>query len=331
VTTISASQDSASQDAATARLSIIIPADRPETLRRMREALRAQTARDALEVVVVRWPAAWNDGPRLEDDGYATVRVVDVPAGTTLPSGRAAGARAATTRHVFFAETHAYPRPDWAEAVLAVAESGRWQVVSSSFVNANPHGAVSWACFILDYGSYGDDLPAGEIDSAPIHKGTFLRADLLAFGERLPAALSSGDELPLTLQASGRRAYFEPRACIAHQNVPTLGLWLRGRYLIGFLIGANRTERWRPWRRALYLVLAPLIAAALVWRIRPIVRRIGRVHPLPSGLWPAIVLGAVARAAGEAVAYARGHLPSVQARADEYELFESVYVAGVAR
>ena len=313
-----------------ARMSVVLPADRPETLRRMGAALAAQTARAALEVVVVRWPGAWDDGPHLEDDGFAAVRVVEMAAGTPLPEGRAAGARAATTPLVFFGETHAYPRPGWAAAVLAVAASGRWQVVSSSFVNANPHGAVSWACFILDYGDYGEDQPAGAIPSAPIHKGAFPRADLLAFGDRLASALSSGDELPATLEARGRRAYFEPAACIEHLNMTRLGLWLRGRYLIGFLIGANRFERWSPARRALYVLLTPLIALVLLWRIRPVARRFARMERLPWGTWPAMLLGAIARAAGEAVGYACGHLPSMQARADEYELYESVYVGGSA-
>jgi hypothetical protein len=316
---------------AAARLSIVLPAERPETVRRMREALRVQAARDALEIVVVRWPAASTDWPRLEDDGYAAVRLVDVAAGTPLPAGRAAGARAATTPLVFFAETHAYPCPGWAEAVLAAAARDPFAVVASAFANGNPDGAVSWAGFLLDYGSYGDDLPPGEIATAPIHKGTFRRADLLAFGERLPAVLSAGDELQIALSALGRRVWFEPAARIAHLNAPTLGLWLRGRALIGFLIGANRAGRWTPPRRARYFVLAPLIGPLLVWRIAPVVRRIGRTQRLPRGTWPAIVLGAFARAAGEAVAYAFGPLPSLHARADEYELFESAFIEAAAR
>lgn len=309
----------------------MLPAERPETLRRMRDALRRQTVRAALEVVVVRWPGEWPDWPQLDADGYAAVQVLDVEHGTTLPAGRAAGARAATSPLVFFAETHAYPSPGWAEAVLAAAESGRWQVIASAFANANPEGAVSWAGFILDYGGYGDDLQAGEIDSAPIHKGTFRRDDLLAFGERLPAVLSAGDELPLALRTSGRRAFFEPAARIAHLNAPTLRLWLRGRYLIGFLIGANRADRWSPLRRALYVLLAPLIGPVLVWRAAPIVRRLAQTHPLPRGTYVAMALGGFARAAGEGVAYALGPVPSVQARADEYELFESVLIGGASR
>lgn len=314
-----------------ARLSIVLPAERPETVARMRDALRVQTVRAALEIVVVRWPAAWNDWPPLEDDGYAAVRIVDLASGTPLPEGRAAGARAATSPLVFFAETHAYPYPGWAEAVLAAFASGPWQVVASSFVNANPDGAVSWAGFILDYASFAADLAPGEIENAPIHKGAFLRSDLLAFGERLPAVLSAGDELQVALRARGRRVWFESGARIAHLNAPTLGLWLRGRALIGFLIGANRAERWTPLRRAIYFALAPLIGPLLVWRIVPVVRRLAGTERLPGGLWPAIVAGAFARAAGEAVAYALGPVPALHARADEYELLESVLIGAGTR
>ena len=311
-----------------ARLTIVLPADRPETVHRMRAALRAQSVRDALELVVVRWPEARRDFPCFADDGFAAVRVLDMAPATPLPVGRAAGARAATTPLVFFAETHAFPCPEWAEAVLDAARSGPWQVLSSSFENANPYGAVSWAGFILDYGSFGDDLPEGEIDSAPIHKAIFRRDDLLAFGERLPAVLSAGDELPLALRARGRRAYFVPRARVSHLNARRLGLWLRGRALIGFLIGANRAERWSGARRALYVALAPLIGPVLVWRIVPVVHRFARTTALPRGLWPAIVLGAFARAAGESVAYAFGPVRALYERADAYELSESVVIDG---
>lgn len=306
------------------RLSIILPGDRFETIRRMGEALRRQTVREPLEVVVVCWPGAWKEGSGLEDAGFAALRPIGVAPGTTLPEARAAGVRAATAPLVFFSETHAYPRPEWAEALLAAA-SGPWDVVSSSFVNANPEGLVSWAGFISDYGAFADDLPPGEIAMAPIHKGTFPRADLLAFGDRLAAVLSSGDELPEALRARGRRAYFEPRARIDHRNIPSFPLWLRGRFLIGFLIGVNRAERWTALRRALYVVASPLIGVVLAYRTWPVARRIGQGWALPAGVDAAILAGAFARAAGEAVGYALGKVPALQAKADEYELFESVY------
>jgi hypothetical protein len=306
------------------KLSIVVPGERSETVRRIGDALRRQTVREALEVIVVRWPGDW-EAPDLREDGYAAVRIILVPASTTLPEARAAGARAATAPLLFFAETHAYPRPEWASAVLEAAASGAWDVISSSFVNANPVGAVSWAGFLLDYGAFAEDAAAGEIGPAPIHKGTFPRDGILALGERLVAALSAGDELGIALQAQGRRTYFEPRAAIAHYNVRLLGLWLRGRFLIGFQIGANRAERWSAARRAAYVVLSPLIAAVLAWRTWPIARRVGRCHPLPNGTSLAILAGSATRAAGEAVGYACGRLPSLQAKADAYELFESVY------
>jgi hypothetical protein len=313
------------QQAGPARISVVVPGDRSETVRRVREALRRQTMRSALEVIIVRWPGDWSVDEGIAQDGFAAVRVVEVAPGATLPEARAAGARRATAPLVFIAETHAYPRPEWAESVLAVASSGQWQIVSSSFANANPDGPVSWAGFILDYGAYFDDFPAGEIESAPIHKGVYLREDLLALGDRLAPALSSGDELVLALRASGRKVYFEPRARIDHCNVPSLPVMLRGRFLIGFLIGANRSERWTGARRAAYAALSPAIAAVLAWRTWPVARRIARTHPLPRGTHAMIVLGSIGRAAGEAVGYAFGHLPQMQARADQYELLESVY------
>jgi hypothetical protein len=311
------------------KLSLVVPGERPETVRRMADALRRQTARDALQVIVVRWPGQWTSAPDLGRDGFADVRFVDVGPETNLPQGRAAGARVATAPLLFFSETHAYPRPEWAEAVLAAA-SGGFDVISSSFANANPDGAVSWAGFLLDYGAYGLDAPAGEIEPAPIHKGIFPRDAILALGDRIVPALSAGDELAVALRAQGRRTYFEPRAAIDHYNARRLGLWVRGRFLIGFLIGANRADRWSRPRRALYAALWPAIAALLYWRTRPIVRRAERTQRLPRLTRAAIWVGSAARAAGEAVGYAFGSVPAMQRRADAYELVESVYCSPTA-
>ena len=315
---------------ASARLAVVLCGDREETFRRSLEAFRRQTACESIEMILVRWRDA---GFEIRDGAgeFAALRVVEVAPGTSLPAARADGARTATAPLVFFCETHAYPRPEWAEAVLEASCEGGHAVVSSAFENANPRTAVSWAGFVSDYGAWMPDRPAGAIAEAPIHKGSYPRDDLLALGDRLASALSAGDELGLALARLGREPWFEPRARIVHHNVADLRPWLRGRFLIGFAIGANRAGRWTIARRLAYGLAWPAIAVVLFARALPLVRRARRLHPLPRGVVAAIAAGAVSRSAGEALAYLCGDLPSMRARVDDYELHESMIAVGAGR
>ena len=56
-----------------------------------------------------------------------------------LPEARAAGVRAASAPIVFIGETHSYPQPGWAEALLTAFE-GPWAAVVPAIGNANPNG-----------------------------------------------------------------------------------------------------------------------------------------------------------------------------------------------
>lgn len=312
-------------------LSVVLSCDAESTAREVVEAFRRQTAKASIELVLVLWA---NHGLRIDPavgDGFAGFRTVEVERGATLPEARAAGTRVARAPLVFFAETHAYPRPEWAAAVLASASANQPCVVSSAFINANPVNAVSWAGFLSDYGEWMDELPRGPIATAPMHKGTFPRDDLGTFGERLPRALSAGDELVMALRERDRRIVFEPAARIDHYNVPRLGLWLRGRLWVGYQIGANRGERWPPLRRAAYAAGFLPIALLLLLRSGMSLRRARQSRPIPAGTLVVIAVGALARAIGEAIGYARPGSRSMADRADAYELRESVYAMEASR
>jgi hypothetical protein len=171
----------------------------------------------------------------------------------------------------------------------------------------------------MDYGQWHEDLPAGEIGGGPTWNASYKRSALLDVGERLGRALSGGDELPLTLRASGRRAYFEPAAKIDHTNISRRG-WTYERYLSGLLIGAHRRGMWSPGRRLLYICASPLIPGVILSRIARSVRAARRNGGLPRGTVPAIVLGAIVRTVGEVVGYAVGAAPAAEARMEEYEI-----------
>jgi hypothetical protein len=178
----------------------------------------------------------------------------------------------------------------------------------------------------MDYGQWSAELPAGEIDGGPTWNASYKRSVLLELNGVLERALASGDELPLTLRARGRKAYFEPAARIGHINVGRRG-WTDERYLSGLMVGSHRKGMWSLGRRLLYVCASPLIPVVILARIARPTRVLGRRGDLPRGIRSALVIGAVVRTAGEVVGYLAGATSAARDRMEQYELHKMRYVA----
>src|SRR3984893_15611286 len=261
-------------------MAVVLATDTYETVRPVIRRLAEQTVKERLEVLIVApLPPGALDAPRGELEGFAAVQLVTVAPTAGLAGARAIGIRAATAPVVFIGETHTYPQPEWAAALLDAFE-GPWATVVPAITNANPNGPVSWAAYVSDYGRWGEGRPQGEIPKALIYNAAYRRQVLLDLGEGLEAALDTYSEaLWPALRREGHRAYFAPGARIAHLNVGRLGPYVHEKLLAGFILGSLRAARW-PWRRRLLYVLAsPLIALVLAARPRALAR--GRVRWAP--------------------------------------------------
>jgi hypothetical protein len=304
-------------------LSVVLATDDYETIRPVVERLRRQTVRNRIELVLVALSAgAVSEALALREE-FAGIRIVEDPV-TDLAPARAAGIRAATAPSVFVGETHSYPHPGFAEALIA-GLSGPWSSVTPAFGNANPNGALSWAGFLSDYGRWVDGSPPGEIPEAPIYNAAFRREALLALGDRLAPALAHGDELPVTLRAAGHRAYFEPSARLDHLNVARLPHWVKERFVAGILIANHRSRRWPPGRRALYILGSPLIPLVLFRRVLPGAWATVRRRRLPLMTIPLIAFGMAVKAAGELAGYAGAPVEGAERVMHEYEVHKLSY------
>jgi hypothetical protein len=309
-------------------MAVVLATDTYETVRPVIRRLGEQTVKGRLEVVIVApLPPGSLDAHRQELAGFAAGRLVPVAPSAGLAAARAVGIRAAAAPIVFIGETHTYPEPGWAAALLAAFE-GPWATVVPAITNANPNGPVSWAAYASDYGRWGEGRAPGEIPEALIYNAAYRRDVLLELGDGLEGALDTYSEaLWPALHRLGHRAYFEPGARIAHLNVGRLGPYVHEKLLAGFILGSLRAARWPWWRRLLYIAASPLIALVLLARLREPVRRIRRARRLPLGTVPMIVAGAMLRAVGEAVAYAGAAPASAEAQMTEIELHKVAYAS----
>lgn len=311
-----------------AALSVVLVTDCYDTIQLVVACFAAQTKREQLELVIVMPLERVNEVPIADLRVFHGIRVVGVESIRPMPAARAAGVRASTAPVVFIGETHSFPHPGFAEAVIA-AHDGPWDVVVPGLANANPATAKSWAAFILDYGYWLARFSASPIASGPTWNASYKRCILTDLGPKLDTALSSGDELPQRLRAENRRVYFDPRAVIDHTNVERNG-WADERFLSGLVVGANRSRRWSRPRRAFYFAASPLIPLVLLYRTSKAVRVLLRDESLPRGSLLAIAVGAIVRTVGEAAGYLAGIDTEAEERMEHYEMHKLRFASRLA-
>ena len=306
-------------------LSVVLATDVYETIEPVVRALRAQTVHAELEIVLVSPDPGPLETRAAQLDDFAAVRVVEIDSLVPLASARAAGVRSATAPIVYVGETHVFPEPGWAEALIN-AHAGPWGAVVPGFGNANPGGALSWAAFLGDYGAWLSVLPQCELTWAPTYNTAYKRAALLKL-EPLETMLTTGDALIVALRASGGRFAFEPSARVMHANVARPHDWTVERYVGGLLTAHSRSQDWSWGRRLAYAAASPLIPIVCLARVRRGVAATRRTGAISRGTYPALVAGAFISAAGELVGYLGGSVKSAERRMSEYEIHKLRYLS----
>src|SRR5262249_6640055 len=229
---------------------IITTPDTCETIHNLVTALRAQTACDALELVIVGPTAEGLRGlPDLRE--FCCWRVVAVRGARTVAHAKAAGIRHATAPVVVLTEDHSLPDRSWAQALIAAHFQG-WAAVGPAMDNGNPQSLISWADFLIGYGPWLDPPAAGEVSQLPGHNSAYKRTVLLNYGEQLEAMLGAETALHEDLRARGLRLYLEPAAKTFHINFTQPRRWVPYLCHSGRVFAAERARRWPPLRPARY-------------------------------------------------------------------------------
>jgi hypothetical protein len=284
---------------------VIVTPDRFDSIRTTVRHLRAQSARDRLELVVVA-PSAEHVAdaePELRDFPYC--RVVEVGPITSTAHARAAGIRAASAPLVALAEDHSFPAPGWAAALIE-AHRQPWAAVGPQIGNANPEKLMGWANLLLEYGPWLAPAEAGPVEHLPGHNGSYKRAVLLEYGADLAPMLEAETTLHWDLRARGHRLYLEPAARVDHLNFSRPSTCLTLRFNGGRLFAACRSRRWSPARRLLYAAATPLIPLVRLRRVLRTLCRPGRPRWLLPRVLPALISALLVDALGELVGYTTG-------------------------
>lgn len=319
-------------DSSQADLAVLLPTDKPETIQGVLARLRRQTISKQIEVVITTPnPEAFAELKQRET-AFAAIHVILINHLVPLGKARAEAVRAATATFVFLGETHSFAAVDsWAEKLVTKHREG-WTIVVPGFKNANPGSSLSWAGFLLDYGSWLEESPPGEIEYWPLNNASCATAALIDQADLLEHGLSHGDQLLLALRERGHKVYLESMAVLSHLNLTRAGAWFDERWVGGVLVARQRSQSWTMARRILYVLASPLIGLVLFSRVLGPARRAIKRRKLSIGILAAMLAGTIVQGFGEMLGYT--HLGSglrSEQRMTEYEINKVRYVSSSSR
>ena len=269
------------------------------------DALCAQTAVDAMEIVVV--DIAPPEVARLPTPPHVRVTYISRPT-ANLFAARHELLRHVTSPVVAFVEEHCVAAPNWAE-VLIETHKGPWAAVGYAFANANPQRYVSRAGLVNDYGLWMAPARRGESRFLPEQNLSYKTAALAPFGDAIERLMAPDFVLHEELRARGARMFVEANAVVAHENFNDFhGPW-RAHFNYMRLLSARRADRqgWSHGRRMAYGV-AVLGAAPVIGMWRRYRALVGRRELVPAFLaaLPVCIVMALFAGVGESVGYLFG-------------------------
>jgi hypothetical protein len=306
------------------KLSIVIVADRYDTIRKTVSHLRDQSIKDQLEIVIVTEAKERLELEFAELKHFWSVRVIEVPSILPLALATAAGIRHCRGSLVVLAESHAYPGAGWAQALIK-AHQQPWAAVGAVIGNANPYSMVSWASLFLDYGRCVETTVTGVMDYLPGHHTSYKREILLQYDSQLEALMDSEILLHWKMRERGYQLYLEPAAKIYHVNISSIAAWFSERFYTGRRFAATRAQGWSLVMRLLYGGGAALIPLVRFPRVLHDISRSTHRQLLLPRIVPPVLLGLLVSAVGEAVGYLLGPGTATE-RLAEMELHKLKYV-----
>lgn len=309
--------------AAPALSAILVTFDNYTILRTTIEHLRAQTARDQMELVIVA-PRASTLHPDMDAlNDFGMFQVVEASGLTTYGKGWAAGIRAARAPVVVQCEDHCFPDPEWAAALIE-AHQGPWAAVGPEIRNGPPETILTRGQHTIYYGPWDTPLPAGEIEMLPGHNTSYKLAVLRDYDDKLDYWLDNAFLLHLDMRRRGYRLYAEPRARVHHVSPDLVSTACLSSFAHGRIFAAVRAEHWSMPHRGIYTLGTTILPFLRLWRLRrqlaSVPRQAQRLHLIATVFW-LLAFSALGEAAGYALGAGQAQLLVIITELDRIERF----------
>ncbi|MEW6143677.1 MAG: glycosyltransferase [Thermodesulfobacteriota bacterium] len=297
-----------------------------ESIRTTVKYLRRQTVKEHLEVIIISPQMDVPESDRAGFSDFYDVILMEADLDHGLYDAWVSAVNRAGAPVVAFGENHAFPEPQWAEALIE-AHEGPWAGVGSVIKNANPGSTNSRAQQYMTYGRYSEPVESGETDDLPGHNVSYKRSILLEYGSDLRYMLIRTNIMNMDLRSQGYRLYMEGKAGVNHVNVSKtvsilLDLFYNGQIYTAALA---HYKRWSPAKRFLYALLEPLIILKHFQGTLHAIRRAGKRNELIPAALPIIITGLTAHFIGKLWGYAAG-FGTVQKRINSFEFDRFKYI-----
>jgi hypothetical protein len=286
-----------------AALSVVVPSvNGPSDLDGALEALEAQGAPDALEIVVVdRLGEQLREHVRRK---FPRVKLLAVAPSATIPEMRAAAFDASTSEAVAVIEDHVIVPKGWANALLQ-AMNGSRRVVGGSVENAATDRLSDWAAFLCEYSHCINPLPSGPTSWLTGNNVVYPRALLQEF-RHVIAEGAWENRLHDAMRDAGVALVCHPEIVVGHKKHFSVGEYLGQRYLYARSYAGARVKGRPLGPRLAYAAAAFALPPLLLWRtVSRVVSKRRHLGHLVLSL-PLLALFVCAWAAGEVIGYARG-------------------------
>lgn len=251
---------------------VVVCASGWRNLRGTLAALASQTIAPRIELLAVAPDEPGPEAARLFAC-LGSVRTFQVPTIRKVDEEAAAVILGARAPVVASLEDHAFPEPEWAEAVLRpFANDPSCVAVGSALMAANPASRLGTGNMLVAFTRWSEAAPAGPIPWLQLHNIAYRRNALAALASEageLPPLFNRESEVVLRLRERGT-LHFAPAARIRHLNPSRLRSVASIRLHAGRLDAASRAARegWGPVRRLLYGLASPLIPLLRYARLR---------------------------------------------------------------
>lgn len=235
---------------------------------------------------------------------FPWVRLLEAPAGTTIPDLRALAFAEAKGRSVAVIEDHVIVPQGWAKALLE-AQANRDVVVGGAIENAAVDKLVDWAAFLCEYSHCITPLPEGPAEWLPGNNVIYPRSLL----GRYESVLGRGqweNRLHDAMRRDGVPLVLRPQISVGHKKHYTVGEYLSQRYLYARSYAGARVADAPLPKRLGYGVAALALPPLLMYRTVSRVISKGRHRAELVRSLPLLAVFVVSWALGEMVGYVAG-------------------------
>jgi hypothetical protein len=282
---------------------VVVTLDGGENLARCLQALSQQQSPPTMEILVAH-------DHRLEEPGawphrFPQAQFILCPFARNYPAMRAAGVRAARGSIVAATEDQCIPPPRWCASIVQEHAARPAAVIGGPVEKRRPDSLLNWAIYLREFGEYTPPLPAGPSATLTDCNVTYKRGALDPIADVWRREFHE-PQVHGALLERGQTLWLAPSLHTEQQRSFAFSFALRERFHFGRLFGGLRLPALHPAKRALLILLSPVLPFLLTMRVLVRALRKRKYVGVTLLATPYLLLFSAAWSLGEFVAYLAG-------------------------